>query len=273
VATTEFGGFTHKRHTKNSLPYNNNNNNKTQFETLHNTTNERIHPHIMTTISTTAVVPVADNGTTTTTMPTTTTTIPIPIPTTTTTTTTPKPKPPALVFGASGEQGRAVLEGFVDAGYYPVYAFSRSHHQDQDQEGITTNTTTTTTTSTTRNSQPYSSQRLGFNDQYLSEALGCILLTGDIANPQDVRNALTSSKAQAIFLVTTTDLPDEQQETTTNKDKIGGGGGGTTSIITTGGYKGCNGCRTRCHFPILSNHPRGSPSRSLTKNSGILDTR
>jgi hypothetical protein len=142
-----------------------------------------------------------------------------------TTTTTSSSKPPALVFGASGEQGRAVLEGFVDAGYYPVYAFSRSHHQEhQEPEPKAEGTTTTTTPS--RNSR-YSSQQQQqqqqvFNDQYLSEALGCILLTGDIANPEDVRQALTVTQAQAIFLVTTTDLPEEEEDGKT----------------TAGGYKG-----------------------------------
>jgi NAD(P)-dependent dehydrogenase (short-subunit alcohol dehydrogenase family) len=83
---------------------------------------------------------------------------------------------PALVFGASGEQGRAVIEGFVDAGYSPVYGFTSNS-----------------------NAQEYA-------DQYLSDALGCILLQGDLSNPNDVEQALTSTKAQAIFVVTTTDL-------------------------------------------------------------------
>jgi hypothetical protein len=82
---------------------------------------------------------------------------------------------PALVFGASGEQGRAVLEGFVDAGYSPVYAFS---------------------------SNPDT-----ISDQYLSDALQCILLDGKISNPDDVAKALRSTKAQAIFLVTATEMP------------------------------------------------------------------
>ena len=91
------------------------------------------------------------------------------------TTTTTKP---ALVFGASGEQGRAVIEGFVDAGYSPVY-------------GFTSNSDT-------------------ISDQYLSDALQCVLLEGQLGNPQDVRKALISTKAQTIFLTTTTDMPVQQ---------------------------------------------------------------
>jgi NAD(P)-dependent dehydrogenase (short-subunit alcohol dehydrogenase family) len=83
---------------------------------------------------------------------------------------------PALVFGASGEQGRAVIEGFVDAGYSPVYGFTSNSNAPE------------------------------YADQYLSDALGCILLQGDLSNPKDVEQALSSTKAQAIFVVTTTDL-------------------------------------------------------------------
>jgi uncharacterized protein YbjT (DUF2867 family) len=82
---------------------------------------------------------------------------------------------PALVFGASGEQGRAVLEGFVDAGYHPVYAFT--------------------------------SNRETIDDQYLSDALQCVILEGKISDPNDVAKALRTTKAQAIFLTTTTNLP------------------------------------------------------------------
>jgi hypothetical protein len=84
----------------------------------------------------------------------------------------------ALVFGASGEQGRSVLEGFIDAGYSPVYGFS---------------------------SNPDT-----VSDPYLSDALQCILLEGKISNPDDVRRALVSTGAQAIFLTTTTEMPVEQ---------------------------------------------------------------
>jgi hypothetical protein len=87
----------------------------------------------------------------------------------------------ALVFGASGEQGRAVLGGFVDAGFSPVYGFS------SDPDTI--------------------------NDQYLSDALQCILLEGKISNPTDVRKALETTKAQAIFLTTTYEMPVSQEAT------------------------------------------------------------
>jgi hypothetical protein len=88
---------------------------------------------------------------------------------------------PALVFGASGEQGRSVLEGFVDAGYSPVY-------------GVTRDAETS-------------------SDPYLSDALGCILLPGDIGDPTHVKQALSSTKAQAIFLVTTTELLENNMDT------------------------------------------------------------
>lgn len=86
---------------------------------------------------------------------------------------------PALVFGASGEQGRAVIEGLVEAGYRPVYGFTRS------VESTSAELT------------------------YLKDALGCQLYQGDIANPVDVENALRQTEATAIFLTTTTELPSE----------------------------------------------------------------
>jgi nucleoside-diphosphate-sugar epimerase len=89
-------------------------------------------------------------------------------------------KGPALVFGASGEQGRAVVEGFLEAGYAPVYGFTR---KAQDAT-------------------------------YLTDALGATLLTGDLQNPDHVRRALLETQAQAIFLVTTTEMPTELGETT-----------------------------------------------------------
>lgn len=88
-----------------------------------------------------------------------------------------QPPSPALVFGASGEQGRAVIEGLVEAGYSPVYGFTRS----------TTNNELT----------------------YLQDALGCHLYQGDIENPVDVEKALKETNATAIFLTTTTELPTE----------------------------------------------------------------
>jgi len=82
-------------------------------------------------------------------------------------------KPSALVFGASGEQGRAVIEGLVERGQYePVYAFTR----------------------TTK-------------DLYLTDGLGATLWTGDVENPDDVLRALSETKASAVFLTTTTELP------------------------------------------------------------------
>ena len=87
----------------------------------------------------------------------------------------------ALVFGASGEQGRAVIEGLVLRSdlYSPVYAFSRET-----------------------------------TDTYLTDALGVNLITGNIANPDDVEKALRTSGTNYIFLVTTTDLPTEANQTT-----------------------------------------------------------
>lgn len=71
----------------------------------------------------------------------------------------------ALVFGASGEQGWAVVEGLLEhGGYSPVYA-------------ITTET----------------------SDVYWTDGLNVTLLTGDIKNPNNVHKALINSKAQAIF--------------------------------------------------------------------------
>lgn len=88
----------------------------------------------------------------------------------------------ALVFGASGEQGRAVVEGLQDYGEYEtVYAFTR--------------------------------EKLNGN-LYLTDGLNATVIIGDIQNPDDVRMALLETKANAIFLVTTTDLPTEIGRTT-----------------------------------------------------------
>jgi nucleoside-diphosphate-sugar epimerase len=87
-------------------------------------------------------------------------------------------KGPALVFGASGEEGRAAVEGLGEAGYRPVYAFTR--------EGA---------------------------DVYLTDGLGATLWTGDLQNPDHVRSALADTGAAAIFLVTTTELPTEPGQT------------------------------------------------------------
>ena len=85
---------------------------------------------------------------------------------------------PALVFGVSGEIGRSVAEGLVDAGYSPVYGFT--------------------------------SNRDVLNDQYLSDALNCILLEGSFGNPEQVQKALVSTRAKTIFVTTTTPLPTEE---------------------------------------------------------------
>jgi nucleoside-diphosphate-sugar epimerase len=81
------------------------------------------------------------------------------------------PLPVCLVFGASGEQGRAVVEGMTDHNY-STYGFTRET-----------------------------------TDAYLTDALGATLYTGDIQNPDHVLKALLETKAQCIFLVTTTELP------------------------------------------------------------------
>ena len=78
-------------------------------------------------------------------------------------------KGPALVFGASGEQGKAVIKGFVESAYSPVYGVSRNA-DESIQEGAT-------------------------------------LWVGNVGSVQDVERILKETKAQAIFLVTTTELP------------------------------------------------------------------
>lgn len=85
---------------------------------------------------------------------------------------------PALIFGVSGEQGRSVAEGLSNAGYSPVYGFT--------------------------------SNRDVLNDQYLSDALNCILLEGSFGNPEQVQKALVSTRATTIFVTTTTPLPTEE---------------------------------------------------------------
>lgn len=51
------------------------------------------------------------------------------------------------------------------------------------------------------------------HDTYLTDALGAILYTGSIENPDHVSKALKDTKAQCIFLVTTTELPSEIGQT------------------------------------------------------------
>ncbi|CAB9496847.1 NmrA-like family domain-containing protein 1 [Seminavis robusta] len=89
----------------------------------------------------------------------------------------------ALVFGASGEQGRAVMEGLVDHGFSKVYGFTRLQENREDV-------------------------------RYLQDALGCLLIQGDIANIEEVEKALKETRADCIFLVTTTELPTEIGQTT-----------------------------------------------------------
>jgi len=89
----------------------------------------------------------------------------------------------ALVFGANTEQGRAVVEGLTDAGYDPVYAFTR----ETDPEAL----------------------------HYLTDGLGATLLShgGDLENPDHVRAAFLETRAPAIFLATSTELPTEVGQT------------------------------------------------------------
>jgi hypothetical protein len=81
------------------------------------------------------------------------------------------------VFGANSEQGRAVVEGLVDAGYDPVYAFTR----ETDKETLV----------------------------YLEDGLGATVRQGDLQNPEHVKDALLETQASVIFLSTTTNLPTE----------------------------------------------------------------
>jgi nucleoside-diphosphate-sugar epimerase len=92
-------------------------------------------------------------------------------------------KCPALVFGASGIQGKAVLQGFVESdGYSPVYGVSRRQHPND-----------------------------GKNEDDMSESHhrehdGVTFLVGDFGSTEDVERILQQTKAQAIFVVSTTDL-------------------------------------------------------------------
>jgi hypothetical protein len=79
-----------------------------------------------------------------------------------------KGKGPALVFGVSGEQGRMAVKGFLDYGYSPVYGVTR--------QGIT-------------------------------DLEGADICLGNVASVQDVERILLQTGAQAIFLVTTTEMP------------------------------------------------------------------
>lgn len=86
----------------------------------------------------------------------------------------PASKGAALCFGASGEEGRAVISGLLQAGYGPVFGATRD---------ITT------------------SRAVELANR------GCHLLEVDLSQPGKVEDALTSTKAASIFLVTTTPMP------------------------------------------------------------------
>ena len=90
----------------------------------------------------------------------------------------PASKGAALVFGASGEEGRAVISGLLRAGYGPVF-------------GATRDTTTSRAVELA--------------------SRGCHLLEVDLSQPDQVEHALASTKATAIFLVTTTPMPPESE--------------------------------------------------------------
>lgn len=125
----------------------------------------------------------------------------------------------ALVFGASGEQGRAVLEGLQDSTkvtYSKIYAFTRQ----QKKNGNSSSGSTSSNGATSAVAVPHVAVASGDDDsygnnlQYLRDALDATIITGDIANGNDVRDALASTKADDIFLVTTTQLPTEIGQTT-----------------------------------------------------------
>lgn len=92
----------------------------------------------------------------------------------------------ALVFGASSEQGRVVIEGLVDAGFGKIY-------------GVTTHLT-------------YASRLLARykHDHHILKNR-VYLLECALDNPQQVKQALSETQARHIFLVTATDLPRHQQ--------------------------------------------------------------
>lgn len=90
---------------------------------------------------------------------------------------------PAIVFG-SCEQARAVIEGLLHRGYNPVYVYV-------DEESCTKH-----------------------DENYLSDALGCRVIRGSIENVHHLEKAFSETRAQAIFLVTTTDLPTDFDQTT-----------------------------------------------------------
>jgi uncharacterized protein YbjT (DUF2867 family) len=82
---------------------------------------------------------------------------------------------PALVLGASGEQGQAVIDGLLASGRYsPVFGATRDVSS------------------------------LGAIE---AANMGAILLQLDLDDPETVEKALLETQAKFIFFVTTTDLP------------------------------------------------------------------
>lgn len=84
-------------------------------------------------------------------------------------------KGPALVLGASGDQGRAVIQGLLASGKYsPVFGATRDVSSSGAIEAAN---------------------------------MGAIMLKLDLDAPETIEKALLETKAPYIFLVTTTDLP------------------------------------------------------------------
>lgn len=84
---------------------------------------------------------------------------------------------PALIFGISGDQGREVARGLLAAGGYgPIFGVTSSLDHVADPQSIPD---------------------------------GVQLMQVDLGNKAKVKKALLETKATAIFLVTTTDLPPE----------------------------------------------------------------
>ena len=82
---------------------------------------------------------------------------------------------PALVFGASGAQGRAVIEGLTEHGYGPIYGATRD---------IKT-----------------------CDARYAQDVLDVTLVQLDLTDVQALEKVLLETRATSIFLVTTTDMP------------------------------------------------------------------
>lgn len=82
---------------------------------------------------------------------------------------------PALVFGAAGPQGRAVIEGLQEHGYGPLYGATRDVHSP--------------------------------DARYAQDVLDVTLLQVDLADVRALEKVLAETQATSIFLVTTTDMP------------------------------------------------------------------